>query len=153
MENPTIFKNGKPGKPSISIRAIFHHLYHGYVSHNQRVPAIYGNLNGLSEPCDFGVTFSWQTTASRVSNSFKLQAFPTLLDLSDQIWCRDMQGHQAGILLDSLPIIGISMNSSMIGISMIFGYLSYSKQLSLNFLRIHSVTIGLSIQVNIPSQL
>jgi hypothetical protein len=58
MENPTIFKNGKPGKPSISIRAIFHHLYHGYVSHNQRVPAIYGNLNGLSEPCDFGVTFS-----------------------------------------------------------------------------------------------
>jgi hypothetical protein len=76
-----------------------------------------------------------------------------LLDLSDQIWCRDMQGHQAGILLDSLPIIGISMNSSMIGISMIFGYLSYSKQLSLNFLRIHSVTIGLSIQVNIPSQL
>ena len=35
---------------------------------------------------------------------------------ADQIWCRDMQGHQAGIWLESLPIIGISMNSSMIGI-------------------------------------
>ena len=32
MERSTIFKFGKLGKPSISMG----HLYHGYVSHNQR---------------------------------------------------------------------------------------------------------------------
>jgi hypothetical protein len=34
----TIFKNGKP---SISMG----HLYHGYVSHNQRVTMVYGRYN------------------------------------------------------------------------------------------------------------
>ena len=58
----------------------------------------------------------------------ELPALPTLLDLSDQLWWRDIR-------LESLPIIDISMIFGHISLSLCL-YLSDSKQFSLNFLHI-----------------